>query len=347
MDSLLMAILVLDLYDAIILHYIPNRLSFGKHKAGALALLKHKGLANYRNFRSIGLAHATRHVFLDFKLTQRLPMPPDPEGFFLHPSLTESFDEKLDVLTMDIINTQARLWAFRRGQTTLSADVTPKQFHEELIAAAIVLDERLMAWRRAMRPEWDPIYVSRSEVRPSILEAGFFGEKCVVWHDLGFPEILNFYYFRRITTLQIIRQCFADQPLLLRESKYRSIVVQANSTIQSLVDAILETTPFHLGDTIVTTNPMYAAEISWPVATVTNALTGVVTQVPDLKNTDFAIRAAAAGGWMLFPHFVHLCRLAEPEDDAVPVLMKEEQLGFVKEQVARLQRIFMFADPVW
>ena len=54
MDELLMTILVFDLYDDLVLHYVRNPTSpYGKHKSGALALLKHRGESNFSTRCSI------------------------------------------------------------------------------------------------------------------------------------------------------------------------------------------------------------------------------------------------------------------------------------------------------
>ena len=147
-------------------------------------------------------------------------------------------------------------------------------------------------------------------------------------------------------TLQIIRQCFADEPSLLFEPRNQAFLAKANATIQSLVDFTLETVPFHIGDTVVPTNPMYSEEIDFPCAFVTSPQTGLTEQIPDFSGV-YKDRAAASGGWTIFPHLVDIYRLAEPEKDAVPMVLRDGQLEWIKGQVKRLQTIFLFCDPVW
>ena len=49
---------------------------------------------------------------------------------------------------------------------------------------------------------------------------------------------------------------------------------------------------------------------------------------------------------MLFPQLVTVWRFAEPEDDAVAIVLREGQLEWIKGQVRRLQRVFLFSEPV-
>ncbi|KIW32534.1 uncharacterized protein PV07_04067 [Cladophialophora immunda] len=349
MDELLMTILIFDLYDALVLHYTPGPLTYGKHKNGAVALLRHRGQANYATDVGQGLTNATRHALINYALSQRTIMPAESAQLFEHPSITGRVASQLDVLGTQIANTQARLWALRRqGNYSTPVSGQRRKAFEEIIADAIRIDDVLMAWKRNIpNPDWLPQFVAREDVAPSILDAGFYGNKCAVWADLTFVEIFNLYASRRIYTLQMVRQSLADEPTLLTDSRYRAILAKANSTIQTLVDLILETIPIHLGDTVVPTNPIHSSGIAFPYKIIRDPLTGEPRSIPDLEGSDFRMRAAASGGWMVFPHLLEIYRFAEPEDDADPIILRKGQLEWVKGQIKRLQTIFLFCDPVW
>jgi hypothetical protein len=145
----------------------------------------------------------------------------------------------------------------------------------------------------------------------------------------------------------MIRQSLADEPTLLADPKYRAYLAKANGAVQSLVDCICETVPFHLGDTVVPTNPIYSSEVALPCKIVTDPSTGETRSVPDLEGSDFRMRAAASGGWMVFAHLVDIYRLAEPEDDAEPIVLRDGQLDWIKGQIKRLQTTFLYCDPLW
>ncbi|KAJ9609640.1 hypothetical protein H2200_005968 [Cladophialophora chaetospira] len=349
MDELLLTILIFDLYDALVLHYVRNRPhDYGKHKDGALALLRHRGEDNFSTQSGRMLANATRNGFIGYCLDKRIPMPAGSEAFFSHPSLMDSKSTQLESLASQIINTQARLWAIRRGGPFARDIGRLRQAREEIIADAIRIDELMMSWRRGITAqEWLPHYISREDVAPSILAAGFYGSRCAVWVDLIFAQMSNIYTSQRLLTLQIIRQALADEPSLLVDPKYRAYLAKANTTVQSLADSILETVPMHLGDTVVPTNPIYSSGITFPYKVIKDPLTGEKRSIPPLQGTDFKMKAAAAGGWNIFGHLVDLYRLAEPEDDAEPLNLRDGQLNWIKGQVKRLQTTFLYSDPVW
>jgi hypothetical protein len=350
MDALLMTVLIFDLYDALLLHYVQNAPStYGKHKNGALALVKHRGSSNYTSLVSNSLTHATRHNFLGYSLSKRIPMPAGSDEIFSSLSERDSWISQLDEMTIQVINTQARLWTLRREMPLSPASGgTRREAFEGIIAEAIRIDELFMAWRRAMTSrDWQPTYVSREEVAPSILAAGFYGNRCAVWIDLAYAETSNLYAVRRLSALQMIRQALADEPSLLAGPKNRAYLAKANATVQVLVDSVIETIPTHLGDTVVPTVPIYSSEISYPFKVISDPATGNIRSIPDLEATDFRMRAAASGGWMIFSHLTDIFRLAEPEDDAEPIILRDGQLDWIKGQVKRLQKTFLYCDPVW
>jgi hypothetical protein len=348
MDELLMTIHVFDLYDAMILHYQPNSpVTYGRHKRGALALLKHRGEANYASETGRSLVEATRHLLLEYSLSTRIRLPPNSEDIWNHPSIPGRGASQLDVLTTNLINVQARLWDMRRRRSSSQMRNERQAEIQQIVGDAIRLDEALVEWRRSINaPSWRSMRLSRDEVPPSILAAGFYGEKCSVWVDLVAADMNNMYYARRISALQIIRQALADEPALLTDQTYRAYLAKANTTAQSLVDTILESVPAHLGDTVVPTNPIYCSEITYPYATYKD-VNGQTRQFPDLENGHFRMRAAASGGWTIFPHLVNIYRLVEPEDDAEPLVLREGQLDWIKGQIKRLQTTFLYCDPVW
>ncbi|OAL38334.1 hypothetical protein AYO20_02393 [Fonsecaea nubica] len=348
MDELLMTILVFDLYDALLLHYVPGPSTYGKHNTGALALLKHRGHANYLTKVSQGLTNASRHALINHALTRRTTIPTESAQLFAHPSITDPLASQLDVLGMQSANTQARLWALRRQNSSTQTPGQRRKAFEEIIAEAIRIDDLFMEWKRNIpNPNWLPQFVPREDVAPSVVKAGFYGNRCAVWSDLTFAQVYNLHTTRRIYTLQMVRQALADEPALLTDSRYRAILAKANSTIQTLIDLVLETIPIHIGDTLVPTNPIHCSEVSYPCKTTRDPLTGEVTSVPDLEHSDFRMRAAAGGGWIIFPHLLEVYRFADPEDDAEPVILRPGQLEWIRAQMKRLQTIFLFCDPVW
>ena len=191
MDELLMTILIFDLYDALVLHYVPGPPSYGKHKKGAMALIKHRGLSNYATELSRGLITATRHSLIQYSLATRKLLPAGSEECFNHPSVSNSKSTVLDQITIGITKVQNRLWTLRREYSSARTPDDRRQAYEELVFDAINIDDLLMTWKRSAssEPLWIPTYVSREEVAPSILSAGFYGSRCALWVDFSYADV--------------------------------------------------------------------------------------------------------------------------------------------------------------
>lgn len=347
LDELLMTTLVFDLYDSLLAHYLPERPPPGKHKQGALALVKHRGPSNYATELGRELVSATRHTLLHHALAFRAPLPPEAEQYFEHPSVSNSRVKQLDLLAISLANAQSRFWTLRRKRAFRNDLDHRSHSYEEVIAEALRINEHFAAWKRGITDShWLPKYVWREEILSTIKDAGFYGDRCAVWADLAFANIWNIYHIRQLLTLQMIRQAYADEPNLPEDTASRAILSMANSEMQASVDAICETVPHHLGDTVVPTNPIYSQEINFPYKVMTDPQTGRTTTIPTMDSV-YKPRAAAAGGWMIFAPLIAVCRLAEPEDDAAPLTLREGQLDWIKGQIKRLQTIFMFCDPLW
>ncbi|KIW17192.1 hypothetical protein PV08_04383 [Exophiala spinifera] len=369
MDELLMTILIFDLYDSMVQHYIPLPVTSGKHKEGALALAQIRGKTNYDNPISAGLAKATRSTLLLHALRTRTRLIPGAEKLFEDSLLPINKGSELELIVVRIVNLQARQWELRTSQPGQQQGQRRRRpcddrhvyyKYEAIIREAIALDDQLVEWRQSVTdPNWLPQYVHRDEVAPSIRAAGFYGDRCTVWQELIFAEIANYYAQSRLANLQIIRQAFADAPspeeaqeggvsatAAEREKEMRQILLTTNATVQRVVDAVCDSVPCHLGDTTVLTNPLYSDQMNVPFKTVKNPATRTVTTVPaDLPL--YKSRAAASGGWVLFPYVCGVLRLAEPEDDAVPIVLRDGQLDWIKGQVKRMQKTFLYCDPVW
>ena len=346
-DEILMTILVFDLYDALVLHYAPGPLDYGKHKYGALAVIEHRGSANLSSPRGRTLMKAVRHTLLPHMLSLRKAFPDGIDYLFDHPSVNDTRVSALDRISVQLSRVQSRLWTLRletRLQMTLEERCT---YYQEIITEALRIEKLLSDWRANITdPDWFPEYIERRSVLESIQDAGFYGTRCSVWVDLTFGATWILFSIRYLLTLQVIRQSFADEPELLNIPEQRALLSIANQRIQYLVDFICETVPFYLGDNITPKEPVYCMSINYPFKTVIDRETRKPAYIPRSRS-NHQHQAAASGGWILFPQLVNVWRFAEPEDDSVPIILRDGQLDWVKGQVKRLQKIFLFCEPVW
>ena len=346
-DELLMTILIFDLYDALVLHYTPGVPTYGKHKEGALALVKHRGVANHITRRGRGMLDATRHSILHYLLTTRRAFPENTAEMFKQSSGTSSPGTGLDPLSMYIVEVQADLWTLRGEDLQTRSSRDRRKIFENIIATARRVETMLMSWKVASAKGVSQSYfIPRESVVSSILSAGFYGPHCIVWQDIIQGDMWVTHAVRTVYTLQVIRQALADDPSLLQEAEYQNLLTHVDQQIQEAVDFVCFSVPFHIGDTVVTTNPIYNASINFPYTFVHDPATGANQRIPR-PQTNYQARAAASGGWIIYPQLVAILRFADPEDDAMPITLREGQLDWIRGQIKRLQTIFLFVDPPW
>ena len=346
-DETLMKILLFDLYDTLALHYSPVPIDYGKHKHSALAMIEHRGFANFATPRARALIATVRHTVLPYMLSTRQRFPERLDHLFGHPSTNATRAMSLDLISVPLTRVQSRLWTLRRESHLQKSLLAHRTCYEEIIVEALEIEGLLLNWKASITdPDWLPEYVRSESVVASIRESGFYGSRCSIRVDLTFAGIWILFSVRYLLTLQVIRQSFADEPSLLRDPEQRALLIRTDERVQGLVDFICETIPFHLGDTIQPKSPIYSVSTNFPAKCKVDPKTGRSIRMPSLRSNHQA-RAAASGRWILFPHLVNVWRLAEPEDDAVPIVLREDQLDWIKEQIRRLQRISLFCEPVW
>ncbi|RVX75600.1 hypothetical protein B0A52_00953 [Exophiala mesophila] len=345
-DELLMTILVFDLYDDLLLHYGSGTYSHGAHKRGALALINHRGSVNYQTLQASSLLDTVRNSLLNHYLTRRLSFSPAEVHILERAETSSAPAGSLDMVSLPLVQAQGDLWTFREKRyrrTTLQR----REFYEQTIAKAVHVLKVFESWSaHSARSGLRELHVPRQSVLPSIVSAGLYGDHCSVWDNLLLANLSNTFAVRSICTLQLIRQALADEPTLLLESKYRTLLTETDIKIQEFADKVVSSVPFHLGDTVVLTNPLDCDRINYPFSFKIDPETGLNEKLPSLMS-DHASMAAATSGWFIYPKLVALYRLAEPEDDAAPFFLREGQLDWIKGQIVRLQRIFLFTDPPW
>ena len=346
-DGILMTILIFDLYDALVLHYAPSPVDYGKHKHGALAIIEHRGCASFATSQGRALIAAVRHSLLPYMLSFRKPFPERSDYLFDHPSINDTKASSLDLISVRLSRIQSRLWTLHLERRLEMNSAERRACYEEIIAEAVKVENFLLDWKESITgPDWLPEHVLRASMMESILAAGFYGTRCSVWVDLTIGATWISYYIRYLLTLQVIRQSFADEGSLLNDPTQRALLSKTNERVQDLADCICESIPFVLGDTVIPKNPMYSTSINFPHHIKFDPKTGMPMRTPSLQS-NHQKQAGASGGWILFPQLVNVWRLAEPEDDAVPIILREGQLDWIKAQVKRLQNIFLFCEPVW
>ncbi|KAG8526404.1 uncharacterized protein KY384_000060 [Bacidia gigantensis] len=341
-DTILMTILVFDVYDALLLHYDPSPVDYGKHKYGALAVVEHRGFANLATPRARILTAAVRHTLLSHVLSSREGFPERLDFLFRHPSMNDTKAAKLDHICVQLSRVQKRLWTRRKNLSERR-----RESYKDIIAEALQVEQLLLDWEASItNPDWLPQYVPRDLVKESIQISGFYGTSCIVWEDLDLGDMWVLFSMRYLLALQIIRQACVDDSNFSRNGEHEALVSKTNKKAQKVIDFVCGTVPFFLGDRVVPKPPTDSISISFPYKVMRDPKTGVPKCVPGSKSSHHK-QAAASGGWILFPYLVNVWRLAEPEDDALSITLRQGQLEWIKAQVKRMQNVFQFCEPVW
>ena len=280
-------------------------------------------------------------------LAARKPFPYRLNHLFEHPSIENTKASNLDRISVQLSLVQSRIWYLRQSDRVHQSLEDRKAYYREIIADALRVEKLLLEWKANItHSDWLPEYVPRHSVSESILNAGFYGTRCIVWTDLSFGSIWVSFSMRHLLALQVIRQALSDKGSLSIWPEQQKLLVNVAQKMQDLVDYICESVPFFLGDNASSTNPINGILVNFPHSTRLDKRVNNRTQLPGLTS-NHQKRAMVSGGWILFPHLVNVWRLLEPEDDAVPVILRSGQLDWIKEQVKRLQKISLFSDPVW
>ncbi|KAI4285958.1 MAG: hypothetical protein L6R38_000251 [Xanthoria sp. 2 TBL-2021] len=186
-----------------------------------------------------------------------------------------------------------------------------------LLAKAVELDQRLVAWTSTMPNEWIPTFIWDLDTVPkTIRDAGFYGDHCTIYQSMWTADTLNIHCCSRITVALVILACLEH----VNDPTTDISQMQTRTTIQSLADAICASVPFYLGDRIHI-HRIDDKNIQYP------RTRGNPT--PD----EHYVTAAAYGGMFLMKRFVELLKLAP--------YLRPGQFPWILGQMGRVKKIYL------
>ena len=344
-DELLMTVFVLQFFDVLCARYRNERPS-RTHRQGVQALLKHRGLLNFRTTLAKRMVLALRSIIAHQALNMHNYVDINSEFWKDYKPMPTSPEIELVQIEVELANLRSM---FTQLRYLLTGHAPNHKALVPLLEGALAIDARLKQWRASVPQSWHPVRVHRDNVAKSIVDAGFYGTTCVVYLDTSIAHIFDFYRRLHVNVLVLMyqfHQAFADSAVEVAISTGEEI----QTAIQQLVDDICASVPFHLGDLTLPTNPVHCHEVQYPVAVIEkvydNFANGVSSRATmPASPADHAREAVLSAGWFL------ICPLntvrALIENAGSGLRLREGQLDWLDGQIKRLQTIYLFPAPVW
>ncbi|KAF3933777.1 hypothetical protein ABW19_dt0210320 [Dactylella cylindrospora] len=318
-----MATLMLDMYEN-----IRSFLSFSKnsniHIDGTAALVQARKQLPYDSEVSQCVLLGARGLILGRAVRDNEPMPEAvTELTEMTGGAKKSPGHTLDDVHISLLEVQK----LAKGVKGIDGGII------EILQKVIEVDERYLSWSKTLPEHWIPLRLSSEQVDEDIKKAGFYGGYCTIFRSLFIADIVNGQAMARIQTQEILLDClkvlqkYRDSlPLGDRRRLDLDIAIDieameesAISTIQSLVDAVCASVPFHLGDK-VDYRRIDNLAVKYPRAEG--------WEVPE----DHYVTAAAQGGWFLCSKVLTLMKLEKG--------VREGQKEWMRGQFDRVVRIY-------
>ncbi|KAI4283328.1 MAG: hypothetical protein L6R38_002243 [Xanthoria sp. 2 TBL-2021] len=310
-DDLLLATLLLDMYDGI-RSFCGARPHEGPHVRGSAAMIENRRKLPVNSKTSQGTLLGVRsrivgdalrkgeHVSLNV-LTWTTSIQSSPR--------TPELD--LEAINIEVANLQVSalgLKADSAGVATLGS---------ELLNKANELDERLVAWAATLPEEWIPHCIMDSETLPrSIRDAGLYQDHCTVHKSIWTADALNIYCCSRIKIKLVTLACLEYVTQWVADSTRTN----ARVTLQDLADTVCASVPFYLGDRVeVRRIDDRSVEYPQPGNSAT----------PD----EHYVAAAAYGGMFLMKRLVELLKLGPH--------LRAGQQQWILGQMGRIKNIYL------
>lgn len=329
-NDMIVAVLILDFYEELNSRYLKTAQKTDAHKMGTLALLKHRNSMAIKKNDKIGnfIMAGARSVVCDWAHENGKDLPEDVIAILSDCSAPLTKSDQLDVMGIRLVSLRGRYRILIRDSRRWTDDIDFESW-QQLLNDALQLNNQLQEWLDNIPLDWRPLFVTENDIEPSIKKAGFYGTRCAVYKDLAVCDVVNNYRIRRITVLQIIQCCCLHLINTTLGETQRLCI----GGIQKLVDEILETVPFHIGNATEDLEPMLPQEITYPYA----YRNGVM--VPDPK-IQYPRQAMATGGWILysFLRFVH--DLTKPSADIITIQLLPSQIKYIKAQMKRVEVVY-------
>ncbi len=337
-DDTLAAVFLLDFYDSLNKRFV-GFIDNGTHQQGAVALLRHRGEENFKSPTSQRLFTAlrSRHISFSMQTGQRVMLNEDllTEDTAILPSA------KLDLINAELADLHV---AAAEGPETIGTSAV--EYYQSIIKRALVIAQKLEAWRNSLPKSWQSVPIPASELHPSIRAAGVYGDTVDVYSSLTVSHVNNASRSSHVGAFRLIALCQRELKALGVETDHR---LHSNiiSRTQEIVDRFCASVPYHLGNRTTLTFPHEHSEYPH----VPDELRKLANYVDPFGNPvemtqEDHIRAAAAiGGWFVMTplsNFLRAPALQWPNSQPGPLVshLRPGQMDWIRGQMKRLQAIY-------
>ncbi|KAK2765133.1 hypothetical protein FQN54_008832 [Arachnomyces sp. PD_36] len=237
-NETLMTVILMALYEDVKGTFDLHR-PLAVHLNGAIALLRHRGRGNFNDKLSIALACAVQGKTITDAFRSSHPPTPKLNIWNELGILTNQHPHALlGSLSVELPDLRASM------DEIMSNPYASDESIITLLEFATRVDQTLAQWPSLIPDSWTPKPIAHV-LSPNIQEnSDIYENSCDVYPDIWTANVWNSYRCSRISTQQAIIKCLSK---LLPTKDIQERIALCRSTVQSLVDRICASVPFHIG----------------------------------------------------------------------------------------------------
>lgn len=340
-DETLATVFMFDFYDGLRKRF-AGYIDSGAHQKGAIALLRHRGKKNFENptARRMFSAIRSRHISYALEHCRKVMLEPD---------MLEEEDVQQPATQLDFVNAAlAELMVYAEAGPK-AAGMSSLDFHQLIMAKALLLDRKIQAWRASLPPSWQPVTVPISKVHPSIRAAGVYEDMVEVYSSLEVSHIHNAARSSHFNLLRIIEVCQRESEAHGQPRLDADLQDYLDQQTQMVIDGFCASVPYHLGNRTAMTLPHERCEYP-PVPVELRRLTNYVDAMghyTQMTMKDHSRAAAAIGGWFLITPLVGFLATplmrgtTRPGPTHFISKIRPGQLDWIRTQLVRIKEIYL------
>ena len=353
-DELLLTTLVLEAYETVFRIFRSSQQPSHPpiHMLGSIALLKHRGVVNYRDHLSWRLVIATRTRLLRYawqatdKITNIEVLREIWQGgegdIPTGPAVdTDTLALELAWLKSALYNVPA-IEQSPNGTRRGAPAAVPSDFSTVggVISCAIRLASECSRWYASLPLSWQPVSIAAGQVASSIQASSVYTYRSpVTYHNIS---IANSYNRHRITELGALSLILKG--LMVRSAakgqRHEQLPSGLRSRVQSLVDDVCASLAFMTGD--VNADAVHEVETLLPHACSASLMEENQRNVP-AKEVRHARQVVSSGLFMAYGTLTAVLEILGDQTSSMDTapMIREGQREWMKEQVARLKKILI------
>lgn len=310
-DELLVAVMLLQFYEASVGQLRKRTTNPHPHLDGALALIRHRGPQSFQDPVSRSILFYVRSLLIDEAFKDGSSVPSDVQEWEeVMPEYEKIPGIRLDSINLDLANLKAATVSLIQTPPSESRETQIQQ----LVKEATDIDRRLSQWPDSIPDTWLPIRVSTKEDLSPTLQ--LYQDYCDVYRTLFMCSLWNKLRISQILVRSVVLSLLDHQPPTFANNSRRE---GCQNGIQQLADDMCASVPYYLGDRM---RPGRAGEpgINYP-------------RVPGRPPImDHYQTGPTMGGWSLLIPLGTLTRMK--------IRLREGQTQWLLGQMARTARIY-------